>query len=151
MRAARRGLHASRTAGTASPGSTAARAGTPSLRAPLTQPGAGVKEGEYLLAVNGRELARRGRGLRLFEGTAGKQTVLKVGPTADGKDSREVTVVPVAQRAALRNLAWVDDNRREVDKLSGGRVAYVYLPDTRVRRVHAVQPLLLRPGRHETA
>ena len=54
----------------------------PGLRAPLTQPGAGVKEGEYLLAVNGQELRGEDEVYRLFEGTAGKQTVLKVGPTA---------------------------------------------------------------------
>ena len=104
----------------------------PSLRAPLTQPGAGVKEGEYLLAVNGQELRGDDEVYRLFEGTAGKQTVLKVGPSADGKDSREVTVVPVPNERQLRNLAWVDANRRTVDKLTGGRVAYVYLPDTAV-------------------
>ncbi len=105
----------------------------PGLRAPLTQPGAGVKEGEYLLAVNGQEIRGQDEVYRLFEGTAGKQTVLKVGPTADGKGSREVTVVPVPNERALRNLAWVDANRRAVDKLTNGKVAYVYLPDTAVQ------------------
>lgn len=102
----------------------------PRLRAPLTQPGAGVKEGEYLLAVNGQDLRSGDEVYRLFEGTSGKQTVLKVGPTPDGKESREVTVVPIASERALRNLAWVDGNRRAVDKLTHGRVAYIYLPDT---------------------
>jgi tricorn protease len=102
----------------------------PGLRAPLTQPGAGVKEGEYLLAVNGQDLRGEDEVYRLFEGTAGKQTILKVGPSADGKGSREVTVVPVPSERQLRNLAWVDANRRAVDKMTGGRVAYVYLPDT---------------------
>src|SRR5205807_1741149 len=67
----------------------------PGLRAPLTQPGAGVSEGEYLLAVNGKELRGEDEVYALFEGTAGRQTVLKVGPNPDGKDSREVIVVPV--------------------------------------------------------
>lgn len=105
----------------------------PNLRAPLTQPGANVKEGEYLLAVNGQDLVGDDEVYRLFEGTAGKQTILRVGPTADGKESREVTVVPVGNERALRNLAWVDANRRAVDRLTDGRVAYIYLPDTSVQ------------------
>jgi tricorn protease len=102
----------------------------PDLRAPLLQPGAGVKEGEYLLAVNGRELKAEDNVYRLFAGTAGKQTSLRVGPTPDGKDARDVTVVPVPSERQLRNLAWVDANRRKVDELSHGQVAYIYLPDT---------------------
>jgi tricorn protease len=105
----------------------------PDLRAPLTQPGANVKEGEYLLAVNGNEVHGTDEVYRLFEGTAGKQTWLSVGPTPDGKNSRDVLVVPAPNERALRNLAWVDGNRKAVDKLTGGRVAYVYLPDTAVQ------------------
>ena len=89
-----------------------------------------MKEGEYLLAVNGQEVRGEDELYRLFEGTAGKQTILKVGPSADGKNSREVTIVPIGNERALRNLAWVDGNRRAVDKATGGKVAYVYLPDT---------------------
>ena len=65
-----------------------------------------------------------------FEETAGKQVVLKVGPNPDASGSRDVTVVPVDDEAGLRNYAWIEDNRRKVDELTGGRVAYVYLPDT---------------------
>jgi len=102
----------------------------PQLLAPLTQPGVNVKAGEYLLAVNGREVTAAEEVYKPFEATAGKQTVIKVGPAADGKGAREVTVVPVASEGGLRNLAWVEDNRRKVDKLSGGKLAYVWLPDT---------------------
>jgi tricorn protease len=102
----------------------------PQLRAPLTQPGVNVKVGEYLLAVNGRDVPGAEEIYRFFEGTAGKQTVLKVGPNPDGEGSREVTVVPVEEEWRLRNLAWIEDNRRKVDDLSGGRLAYVYVPDT---------------------
>jgi tricorn protease len=56
--------------------------------------------------------------------------VLRVGPDPNGANAREVTVVPVESEAGLRNLAWVEGNRRKVDQMSGGRVAYVYLPDT---------------------
>ena len=102
----------------------------PQLQAPLTQPGVNVKAGEYLLAVNGRELTSRDNIYRYFVGTAGQQTVLRVGPNADGRGARNVTVVPIANEFALRNLDWIEHNRRLVDRLSGGKLAYVYLPDT---------------------
>jgi len=102
----------------------------PDLQAPLTHPGVNVAAGEYLLAVNGREV-RAGESLySFFEGTAGKQVALKVGPNPDGTGAREVTVVPVENEYGLRNRAWIEENRRTVDRLSGGRVAYIYLPDT---------------------
>ena len=56
--------------------------------------------------------------------------VLRVGPNADGSNARDVTVVPVPDETPLRNLAWIEENRRKVDKLTGGRVAYIYMPDT---------------------
>ena len=102
----------------------------PQLRAPLTQPGVNVQEGEYLLAVNGRELRGTDEIFELFEGTADKSTVLKVGPAADGKGAHNVTVVPIESEAALRNRAWIEGNLQRVEKLSGGKLAYVYLPDT---------------------
>ena len=102
----------------------------PDLQAPLTQPGVNVKAGDYILAVNGRELKGTDDIDRLFEGTAGKQTLLKVSTDPEGKQAREVTVVPVENEGGLRRLAWVEANRRKVDELSGGRVAYVHLPNT---------------------
>jgi tricorn protease len=102
----------------------------PDLQAPLTQPGVNVKPGEYILAVAGRDLHVTDDIDSFFEGTAGKQVLLKVGPTPDGKGSREVTVVPVDSEIGLRRLAWVEGNRRKVDELTGGRVAYVHLPNT---------------------
>ena len=102
----------------------------PQLRAPLTQPGVNVQEGDYLLAVNGRELRGTDEVFELFEGTANKSTVLKVSATPDGNNVRTVTVVPIESEGALRNRAWIDGNLRKVEKLSGGRLAYVYLPDT---------------------
>ena len=102
----------------------------PKLHAPLTQPGVNVAAGEYLLAVQGRELHGSDEIYSLFEETAGKSIVLKVGPNPDGTNSRQVTVVPIDDETGLRNLAWVEGNRRKVDQMTGGRVAYVYLPDT---------------------
>jgi tricorn protease len=102
----------------------------PQLKAPLTQPGVNVVAGEYLLAVNGRPLTSSNNVYSFFEATAGKSVVLKVGPNPTDADAREVTVVPVPNEGGLRNLAWIEDNRRKVDQLTGGRVAYVYMPDT---------------------
>ncbi len=102
----------------------------PQLRAPLTQPGINVKAGEYLLAVEGRDVRADHEVYSFFEGRAGKQTVIRVGPNADGTGAREVTVVPVPSEQGLRSLDWIEGNRRKVDQLSGGRVAYVYVPNT---------------------
>lgn len=102
----------------------------PDLRAPLTQPGVNVREGEYLLAVNGRELRETDNIYSFFEATAGRQVVIRVGPDPGGAGAREVTVIPLESEMRLRNLAWIEANRRKVDQLSGGRLAYVYLPDT---------------------
>ena len=104
----------------------------PELRAPLTQPGVDVKAGDYLLEVEGREVRPLAEVYNFFENTAGKQIKIRVGPNADGKDAREVTVVPLPSEFALRNRAWEEDNRRKVDELSGGKVAYVHVPDTNV-------------------
>ncbi len=102
----------------------------PQLRAPLTAPAVNVKAGEYLLAVNGREVKASDNVYRFFESTAGKQVMIKVGPNPDGTGSRELDVVPTGNERGLRNLAWIEDNRRTVDRLSGGKLGYVYIPDT---------------------
>ncbi|MGI8785834.1 MAG: S41 family peptidase [Acidobacteriota bacterium] len=104
----------------------------PQLKAPLTQPGVNVSAGEYLIAVNGQQLRDADNVYSFFEGKAGKSVVLRVGPDPAGANSREVTVVPVASEIGLRNLAWIEDNRRKVDQMTGGRVAYIYMPDTSV-------------------
>jgi tricorn protease len=102
----------------------------PEARAPLTQPGVNVVAGEYLLEVAGKPLMASDNVYRFFEGTANKQVRLKVGSDPSGAGAREVTVVPVPTEGRLRTLAWMEDNRRKVDQMTGGRVAYVYLPDT---------------------
>jgi tricorn protease len=102
----------------------------PQLRAPLTQPGVNVVAGEYLLAVKGRNLTSGDNIYSFFESTANKQVVIKVGPNPDGSNSRDVTVVPIQNETGLRNLAWIEDNRRKVDQMSDGKLAYIYLPDT---------------------
>jgi tricorn protease len=104
----------------------------PDLRAPLTQPGVEVKAGDYLLEVNGMDVRPPADVSKFLENTADTQVRIKVGPNPDGKDAREVTVVPLASEFPLRNRAWEEDNRRKVYELSGGKVAYVHVPDTAV-------------------
>ncbi|HVA58882.1 MAG: PDZ domain-containing protein [Gemmatimonadaceae bacterium] len=102
----------------------------PDLRAPLAVPGLDVHVGDYLVAINGQDLAGTDNIYRLLDGTADRQTVLAVNaqPSADG--AHDVTVLPVANEQSLRSRAWVENNRRIVDSLSHGKLAYVYLPST---------------------
>ncbi|MCH2181393.1 MAG: PDZ domain-containing protein [Mariniblastus sp.] len=100
------------------------------LRAPLTEPGVRVRPGEYLLAVQGAPLTAEDNLHRHFENTSGKIVELRVGPNPDGSDSRIVKVVPVGNESQLRNRDWVEGNLRKVHQATGGRVAYVYVPNT---------------------
>ena len=109
----------SRMAGTGSRRSIAARTGTPSS-APLDAARLAGEGGGIPARHQRPDLRAEDNVYAAFEAKAGKSVVLKVGPT-QGKDARTVTVVPVESERPLRNLAWVDENRRKVDKLSGGR------------------------------
>jgi len=102
----------------------------PSLRAPLSAPGVNIKPGEFLLAVDGKEIKTESEIYRYFEATVGKRVELKVGPKSDGSSARTVIVEPIADESGLRNRAWVEGNLRKVHERSKGRVAYVYVPNT---------------------
>jgi len=102
----------------------------PDLRSPLATPGANVNTGDYILAINGIELKAPDNIYRLLDGTANRQTTLTVNTTPSMQGARTVTVIPVANEQGLRTRAWVESNRRLVEKLSDGQLAYVYLPNT---------------------
>ena len=102
----------------------------PDLRAPLAGPGVDVAVGDFIVAINGVELRAPDNIYRLLDGTANRQTVLSVNAKPVLEGARQVTVVPVANEQSLRARAWVEHNRRLVDKLSGGKLAYVYVPNT---------------------
>ncbi|MDE3136514.1 MAG: PD40 domain-containing protein [Acidobacteriota bacterium] len=101
----------------------------PVLRSPLTEPGVDVKEGDYLLAINGRPLRSPDTPFERMVNTAGENVTLTVNsrPTTEG--AREVVVRPLRNEFPLRELDWISTNREKVDKATGGRVGYVYLPD----------------------
>jgi tricorn protease len=102
----------------------------PDLRAPLAAPGVDVNVGDYIVAINGIELRAPDNIYRLLDGTANRQTVLSLNSKPVMEGARQVTVVPTASEQALRTRAWVEHNRRLVDKLSNGQLAYVYVPNT---------------------
>ena len=101
-----------------------------SVEAPLGLPGILVKEGDYLLSVNGQPVKAPMNLYAAFQGTTGKQTVITVGSTPDDPKPRSYTVRPIAKEGSLRYTAWVAANRDKVTKATGGRVAYIHVPDT---------------------
>lgn len=102
----------------------------PNLRSPLTEPGVNVKAGDYLLAVNGKDVPGTQDLYQYFENTAGKITEITVGPNPDYNGSRVVKVVPVDNEYELRNRDWVEGNLQKVTEATKGQVAYVYVPNT---------------------
>ncbi len=101
----------------------------PREKAPLAQPGLNVKVGDCILDINGQELTADVDIQEPLEGTAGKVISLRIGD-AEGKTPRDLSVTPIASEAAMRNVDWIESNQKKVDQLSGGKLAYVYLPDT---------------------
>ena len=101
----------------------------PQSAGPLTQPGLNVHVGDCILAIGGKDLTVAEDIQRPLEGTAGHAVTIRVG-AANGTGARDVTVIPVRSEAAFRNIDWIESNQRKVDELSGGKLAYVYLPDT---------------------
>jgi tricorn protease len=102
----------------------------PEIYAPLAQPGLDVKVGDYLLAVNGNPLTGEENLYEAFEDLANKTVTLTVSANPEGQGAREITVKTVPSEVTLRNAAWIEHNAEIVDRLSRGRLAYVYLPDT---------------------
>jgi len=100
-----------------------------SLRSPLTEPGVPVKEGDYLLAVNGRVLRAPQNLYELFVNTANEMVTLTVNSKSSDGGSRTVQVKPIADEFKLRELNMIEANRKKVDAATQGRVGYVYLPD----------------------
>ena len=101
----------------------------PMDKAPLSQPGLNLHPGDCILAINGQEVTAAIEIQQPLEGTAGKVISLRVA-AVDGSNARDINVTPIASEARLRNLDWIESNRRKVEQLSGGRLGYVYLPDT---------------------
>jgi len=100
------------------------------VRSPLREPGVDVNEGDYLLAVNGRKLDTSKDPWAAFQNLAGEVVTLTVNSKPDMNDARDVYVKPLSSEFRLRNLAWIEANRRKVQRATQNRVGYIYVPDT---------------------
>ncbi len=101
----------------------------PQYRSPLQEPGVGVHAGDYLLAVDGEDVTTGDNVFAHLQDRAGKMVTLTVSNSDSGKKPREVRVKTLGSERGLRYRAWVDANLQHVDELSGGKVAYVHMPD----------------------
>ena len=101
----------------------------PNLSAPLGTPGLGVKAGDYITAINGQSLTANDNIYALLEQTAGRTTTLTINTSASA-GGKEINVEPTRNEYQLRTADWVEGNREKVSEMSGGKLAYVYLPNT---------------------
>jgi tricorn protease len=101
----------------------------PELRSPLTEPGVDVKQGDYLVAINGRALKAPQNPYELLENTVNETITLSVNSSPTATGAHNVQVKPIADEYDLREWNWVEANRKKVDAATHGRVGYVYLPD----------------------
>jgi tricorn protease len=97
-------------------------------RSPLTEPGVDVHQGDFLLAVNGQELKAPADPYSAFVGLDDQPVALTVSGSANGP-RRSVTVNPLKNELSVREKDWIDHNRQIVDKMSGGKIAYIYMSD----------------------
>jgi tricorn protease len=101
------------------------------VRSPLLRPGlTNLHQGDYLLAVNGEPLDPKEDPWAAFQGLADKPVLLTVNRQPSRTGAVDVLVQTIASEARLRNLAWINENRKRVEKLSDGKVGYVFVPDT---------------------
>jgi len=103
------------------------------VAAPLGEPGIGVKEGDFLLEVNGRPVRAPENLYAAFTGMVGKQTTIKVGASATDAKARTYTVKPIGNEASLRYVAWVRGNYDKVQAATGGKVGYIHVPNTAIQ------------------
>ena len=102
------------------------------VRSPLDDPGINVKEGEYVLAVNGVPIDAKADPWAAFQGLGDKTVVLTVNGTPSTTNAREVVVKCLSDETELRFRAWIEERRRMVDKATGGRIGYIYVQSTGV-------------------
>lgn len=105
----------------------------PSLRSPLAELGLNVKDGDFLLAINGQPVNEMKTPYEALVNRAGKQVVLKINSEPKEKGSREIVVVPIDNEGDLYYHDWVSSNVRKVSEATNGKVGYIHVPDMQVR------------------
>ena len=98
-------------------------------RSPLTEVGVNVKEGDYILAINGQPLGANDNPYRLLRTAPGQLVQLRVSANASGEGARDVLVKPIDDEEKLNYYAWVQANREYVAKASHGELGYLHIPD----------------------
>jgi tricorn protease len=102
------------------------------VRSPLDEPGVDVKEGDYLIAVNGVPVNMQADPYASFQGLGGKTVVLTVNASASAEKARQVVVTCLDSEETLRYRAWIEERRKQVDEATKGRVGYIYVQSTGV-------------------
>ena len=103
-----------------------------SFRSPLTEPGVRARVGDYIIAVDGRPTRGVKNFYELLQGKGARVVTLTLNGRPDAAGARDERVRPVRSEANLRYFDWVQSRRAMVDKLSGGRVGYIHVPNTAV-------------------
>ena len=99
------------------------------VSAPLSMPYAGVQDGDYLFAINGKDLRDTDNVYQRLANLAGKEVLLTVGSRPDRSDARDIQIVTLPSEVDLRYRDWCRQKREYVDAQSSGRVGYFHLPD----------------------
>ncbi len=102
----------------------------PQWNSPLAAQNLNVKEGEYLLAVNGIPVSAEKDPWAAFQGLNGKTVSLSISSSGSMSDAREVLVKTVSSEFNIRNQAWVEMNRKKVYDATDGKIGYIYVPNT---------------------
>ncbi len=100
-----------------------------SFTAPLDQAGVDIREGDYLLEINGNKLDINKNLFSQFENTSNRPTRLTVSSNANGGGARTYTVYPAAGENRLRRANWAEANRKRVEQLSGGKLGYIFIEE----------------------
>ncbi len=103
-----------------------------SLRSPLTGQGVDVNEGDYLISLNGHKVTIDDNPYEFLENTAGKHIEIAVNTEPEEDGARVSLVEPIKSELNLMYLNWVQERRAMVDKLSGGKIGYIHVPNTAI-------------------